>query len=105
MPSSNQLREYVLEQLASLGNIKSKQMMGEFLLYYNDTLFGGIYDNRLLIKKSKSNGVYCLTEDIPYPQAKPMYLVDNLDDPQYLCDLIITTCNDLKKTQAKNKNS
>ena len=51
-------------------------MMGEFLLYYNNVLFGGIYDNRLLVKIVDTNKKYNMQEEIPYESAKPCW-----DDP------------------------
>ena len=96
MPSSKQFKDFILEQLRELNNIICKPMMGEFLLYYNGILFGGIYDNRFLIKKTFSNKDYSLAEEIPYENAKPMYMIENLDDAEYLKKLIITTCEDLK---------
>ena len=80
MASSKQFKDFVLEQLREINNITCKSMMGEFLLYHNGILFGGIYDDRFLIKKTLSNKDYSLTEEIPYENAKPMYMVENLDD-------------------------
>ena len=96
MSSSNQFKDFILEQLRELDNITCKSMMGEFLLYYNGILFGGIYDDRFLIKKTNSNKEYLLAEVIPYKNAKPMYMVENLDNVDYLSNLIKTTCEDLK---------
>ena len=96
MSSSKQFKDFILEQLRELDNITCKSMMGEFLLYYNGILFGGIYDDRFLIKKTNSNKEYSLAEEIPYKNAKPMYMVKNLDDVDYLNNLIKTTCEDLK---------
>ena len=95
MASSKEFKDYILEQLRGLKNISCRPMMGEFLLYHNDILFGGIYDDRLLIKITNSNKNYCLTEEIPYPKGRPMFLVENLEDIAYLSELITTTCNDL----------
>ena len=52
MASTKSYRDFILEQLRLLDNINCKSMMGEYLLYYNGILFGGIYDDRLLVKKS-----------------------------------------------------
>ena len=71
-------------------------MMGEYLLYYCGVLFGGIYDDRLLIKKVESNEKYELFEEIPYDGAKSMYQIENIDDQEELRDIIINTYNDLK---------
>ena len=97
LPSSKDFRDFILEQLRNLDNIDYKPMMGEYLLYFNHILFGGIYDNRLLIKITNSNKKYNLLKEIPYKTAKPMYLIENLDNIEYLCNLIKDTCNDLKK--------
>ena len=96
MASTKEYRDYILEQLNLLDNISYKPMMGEYLLYYRDVLFGGIYDDRLLIKKVESNKKYELSEEIPYDGAKSMYQIDNIEDPEELREIIINTYNDLK---------
>ena len=96
MASTKEYRDYVLEQLSLLGDISYKPMMGEYLLYYRGVLFGGIYDDRLLIKKVESNKKYELSEEIPYNGAKPMYQIDNIDDQEELREIIINTYNDLR---------
>ena len=96
MASTKEYRDYVLEQLNLLGDISYKPMMGEYLLYYQDILFGGIYDDRLLIKKVESNKKYELSEEIPYDGAKSMYQIDNIEDPEELREIIINTYNDLR---------
>ena len=96
MASSKQFKDFILEQLRDLQGITYRPMMGEFLLYYKGILFGGIYDDRFLIKKTISNEHFALSEELPYEKAKPMYMVENLDDTEYLNELIQTTCKDLK---------
>ena len=54
-------------------------MMGEYILYKDGIIFGGIYDNRFLVKKTKTTENLGLKEQIPYPGAKPMLLVDSED--------------------------
>ena len=95
MATTKDYRDYILEQLKILDNIKYKPMMGEYLLYYNNILFGGIYDNRLLVKKVKSNKQNNMKESIPYDGAKSMYLVDNVDNQEILKDIVLNTCKDL----------
>ena len=94
MASTKDFRDFVLEQL-NFDEIVCKPMMGEFLLYYSNKLFGGIYDNRFLIKKTNSNKKYSLCEEIPYKNAKPMYLVEDLEDKEYLEKLVKETCKEL----------
>ena len=96
MSSTKEYRTFILEQLSILDNITYKPMMGEFLLYYNGVLFGGIYDDRLLVKIVGNNEKYNMKEAIPYDGAKPMYLVDDVDNQELLRDIVLDTCKDLK---------
>ena len=96
MASSKDYRDFILDQLSILNGITYKPMMGEFLLYYNGLLFGGIYDDRLLVKKTDTNSCYEMDEAIPYTGAKPMYMVDS-DDQELLKDIVLDTCRGLKK--------
>ncbi len=95
MATVKEYKEYILEQLNLLDNITCRSMMGEYLLYYNDTLFGGIYDNRLLIKIVETNKKYNLQEQIPYKNAKPMFLVDNIEDKELVREIVLESCKDL----------
>ena len=95
MATSKEYKEFILEQLDLLNNITCKSMMGEFLLYYNDVLFGGIYDNRLLVKIVETNKKYNMNEVLPYTSAKPMYLVDEVDNKKFLREIVIETCKGL----------
>ncbi len=95
MATTKDYRDFVLEQLNLLDNITCKSMMGEYLLYYNNILFGGIYDDRLLVKIVDGNKKYNMLESIPYDGAKPMYLVDDIDNQKTLKGIVIDTCKDL----------
>lgn len=95
MATSKEYKDFILEQLELLDNISYKAMMGEFLLYYNSVLFGGIYDNRLLVKIVNSNKKYNMQEQLPYNGAKPMYLVDDVDNKELLKEIVLATCKGL----------
>lgn len=95
MATTKEYRDFILEQLNILDNITYKPMMGEYLLYHNGTLFGGIYDDRLLVKKVDSNKKYNMKETIPYDGAKSMYLVDDIDNKERLKEIVLDTCKDL----------
>ena len=95
MATTKEYRDFILEQLNLLNTITCKSMMGEYLLYYNGILFGGIYDNRLLVKIVNSNKKYDMQEQIPYESAKPMYLVDDIDNKEVLKEIVIETCKGL----------
>ena len=95
MASSIDYLEYVLDLLKDTKVITYKKMMGEFLLYKNNILFGGVYDDRFLIKKTKSVESLGLKEVIPYPTAKPMLLVDT-EDSEEIATLINLVIKDLE---------
>ena len=97
MATTKVYRDFILKQLNLLDNITCKSMMGEYLLYYNGILFGGIYDDKLLVKIVDSNKKYNMRESIPYESAKLMYLVDDVDNREILKDIVLDTCKDLKK--------
>lgn len=96
MATTKEYKDFILEQLNSLDNITCKSMMGEYLLYYNNVLFGGIYDDRLLVKIVDTNKKYDMEEAIPYDGAKIMYLVDDVDNIDKLKDIVLDTYNGLK---------
>lgn len=95
MATTKNYMNFILEQLNLLDDITYKQMMGEYLLYYKKVLFGGIYDNRLLVKMVSGNKKYNMKESIPYEGARPMYLVCDIDDREILKNIILDTYRDL----------
>lgn len=97
MATSKEYKNFILEQLDLLDSITCKAMMGEFLLYYNNVLFGGIYDDRLLVKIVGNNKKYNMQEQIPYESAKPMYLVEDVDNKELLKEIVIETYKGLLK--------
>ena len=102
MSTTKEYKNYVLEKLECLDSIFCIPMMGGYLFYYRDILFGGIYENdNFLIKKTSSNEKYHLMEELPYKGSKMMYLVDHLEDEELLRNIIIDTCKDLKPKKGK----
>ena len=89
MATSKDYLLYVLDLLRDIPGITYKKMMGEYLLYRNGTLFGGVYDDRFLVKKTKSLENKDFKEVIPYPNAKPMLLVD-IEDAEEIEILLIS---------------
>ena len=85
MASTEAYRDFVLGQLSGLDEITHRKMMGEYLLYYRGKLFGGIYDDRLLLKPT--DAAIAMLPDVryetPYEGAKPMVVAD-VDDAERL---------------------
>lgn len=97
MASTKIFKDFVLEQLNLLENVTYKPMMGEFLLYCKGIYFGGIFDDRFLIKSTTTNKDLNLKSATPYEGAKPMLLIENLEDKEYLKKVATQTINGLKK--------
>lgn len=104
MASSKEYLVFILEQLRGLDGVTYRPMMGEYLLYYQGILFGGIYDDRLLFKKGLKNQKHGMSEEIPYPGAKPMYLVEEVDNCSVLEQIVLDTVEDLKRKWLWMKN-
>mgnify|MGYP000054841190 CR=1 FL=1 len=80
-------------------------MMGEFILYYRGKVFGGIYDDRLLVKPV-SMALRLMPDaemEQPYHGAKEMILVDDVDNRQFLCELVESMWEELQVTLDKNE--
>ena len=90
MASTKDYLDFVLEQLSGLDEVTFRAMMGEYILYYRGRVFGGIYDDRLLVKPVPA--VVRLIPDasmeLPYEGAKEMILVDDIDNREFLRELI-----------------
>lgn len=106
MATGKQYIEYLSGQLKGLDGIVFRPMMGEYLLYFKERLAGGVYDERLLIKPVPSARAYMPNAEdaIPYAGAKPMILVDNTDDGEFLCGLFTAIYGDLPAPKTKKKN-
>ncbi len=96
MATAKSYCEFVVEQLRETGKISCRPMMGEYMLYCNSVLFGGVYDNRLLIKRTTGNAKFDLPEVIPYPHAKPMHHIEDVEDCNLLVEIVTTTVADLR---------
>ena len=103
MASSKEYLNYILEQLSEAEEISYRPMMGEFIIYCQGKVVGGIYDDRFLIKPVKS--AKALTpeamEELPYEGAKPMLSVDNIDDKTFLAELVAAVADELPAPKKK----
>lgn len=105
MASSREYLDFILEQLSGVNGITSKQMMGEYILYINGRIFGGIYDDRFLVKPTKSAKAMMPDADLelPYEGAKEMLLVDNVDNREFLTGLVTAMADELPAPKQKKK--
>ena len=105
MASSKEYLCFILEQLSDLDEISYRSMMGEYIIYYKGKIIGGIYDDRLLVKPVETAQKY-IPETVlmsPYPGAKEMILVDNVDSKGYLTTLFEAMFDELPASKPKKK--
>lgn len=105
MASSREYLEFILGQLSGLEEITHRAMMGEYILYYRGRVIGGIYDDRLLVKPVPS-AVSRMPEaprELPYEGARPMLLVGNVDDREFLTELIGAMYEELPAPKPKKR--
>ena len=104
MTSSKDYLEYVLEQLSHLDDISHRAMMGEYIIYYRGKIIGGIYDDRFLIKPVKSAMAMMpdASMELPYEGAKEMILIDDVDDRDFLNELLDAMYDELPAPRKKN---
>ena len=105
MASGKEYLEFVLDQLSPLPEITYRTMMGEFILYDRGRIFGGIYDDRLLVKDvpaARKLMPEAVTE-LPYEGAKPMLLVEDVDDKEKLQELVQAMYPELPEPKKRRK--
>ena len=105
MGSSKEYLEYILEQLSDLEDISHRAMMGEYILYYRGKIFGGIYDDRFLIKPVKiaREMMPDANMELPYDGAKEMLLVDDVENREFLKELIEAMYDELPAPRKRKK--
>ncbi len=103
MASSKEYLDFILEQLSELDGVTYRAMMGEYIIYYNGKPIGGIYDDRFLVKPVPSARAMMPEAEpaLPYPGAKEMLLVDDVDDRDFLRELIVSVYNELPEPKRK----
>jgi TfoX/Sxy family transcriptional regulator of competence genes len=104
MASRKEYLDYILEQLSELDDIFYRGMMGEYIIYYRGRVVGGIYDDRFLVKPTKSAAAMMPNADreLPYKGAKEMLLVDNVDNKAFLRDLLEAMFDELPAPKKKD---
>ena len=99
MSSTREYMDFVMDQLSDLDDVSFRAMMGEYVLYSDGLVFGGIYDDRLLVKRVPENAKYKMDEVIPYKNSKPLYFVEDVDDKEKLAEIVRDTVKGLLEAQ------
>ena len=87
MASSPEYLEYVLDLLSEVEDVSTRKMMGEYLLYAGGKLFGGVYDDRFLVKETQASAAALSAHEVPYEGAAPMLVVD-IEDRETVAELV-----------------
>lgn len=103
MASSKEYLNFILEQLSELNDVSYRAMMGEYIIYYRGKIVGGIYDDRFLVKPTKSATAMMPNADmeLPYDGAKEMLLVDDVDNKEFLRELLEAMYDELPAPEKK----
>lgn len=103
MASSKEYLEFVLDQLSLFDEISYRSMMGEYIIYYQGKIVGGIYDDRFLIKPTKSAKEMMpkAQYETPYDGAKEMLLVDDIDNKDFMNELLNAIVDELPAPRKK----
>ena len=105
MGSTKDYLEYILEQLSFLDEITYRSMMGEYIIYYRGKIIGGIYDDRFLVKpvKSAKEMMPNAPMELPYEGAKEMLLVDDVENREFLKELLEAMYDELPAPKKRRK--
>ncbi|WP_281667081.1 TfoX/Sxy family protein [Parascardovia denticolens] len=103
MASSKEYLDFILKQLSELDDVTYRAMMGEYIIYYRGKIVGGIYDDRFLVKPTKSAVEMMPNADteLPYDGAKEMLLVDDVDNKDFLRELLEAMYEELPAPKKK----
>ena len=102
MASSAEYLEYVLDLLTDVPEVTTRKMMGEYLLYSSGKLFGGVYDDRFLVKDTPTSRAALSTSEVPYDGASEMMLVD-IEDRDSVADLVISMLSELPEPKGRRR--
>lgn len=102
MASSKEYLEFILDGCSGLS---ARAMMGEYVLYYGGKVVGGVYDNRLLVKPTPSATALLpeAPKELPYEGAKPMLLVEDVENRDLLTELFDAICEELPEPKKKKQ--
>ncbi len=100
-----ELKNYLLEQFSPLVEVTSRPMMGGYIFYYRGKIFGGIYEAGFMVKITKASKKHMIgaKEIPPYKGGKLMILVDDIDDKDKLCNMVLEMYDELPQPKSKNK--
>lgn len=105
MSDNKELVEYIMEQLDELGEVRNIPMMGGYVFYYRERIFGGIYEGGFMVKDTEASKRHMPDSEpeAPYEGAKPMLPVTILEDKSKLQDMVREMFDELPKRKPRKK--
>ena len=104
MSSTKEYLEFIMEQLSKLNDVRYRAMMGEYIIYYRNKIIGGIYDDRFLVKQTKSAKKLMPNAplELPYEGTKEMLLVEDIENNEFLKELFDSMVDELPTPKKRN---
>ena len=105
MSTSKEYFEFIAGQLSGIADVTYRAMMGEYVIYYRGRIVGGIYDDRFLVKPVQA-AIRLMPDalpEIPYDGAKPMLQVQDVDDREFLSELLNAMYDELPESKKRRK--
>lgn len=105
MADKKELAAFIMDELSELGNVRNIPMMGGYVFYYNERIFGGIYKSGFMVKITQASKKY-MPDSIPEPPyagAKEMLPVTILENRQLLCEMVREMYDELPERKIKKK--
>ena len=108
MASSKDFANFVCDQIREAGDIANRKMFGEYAVYCDGKVVALICDDQLFVKKTGAAGTLLgagAEEGLPYPGAKPYYLISDIDNRSFLTRLVKAVCDELPTPKPKKGNA
>ena len=101
---NKRMMEYVMDQLSGLPGVRQIPMMGGYVFYYNERIFGGIYGSgELLIRITGTSKKYMpdAEPELPYEGTKEMLPCTILDDREKLQRMVVEMWEELPERKRR----
>ena len=100
---AKELATYLMEQFERIEDVTSRAMMGGYIFYYKEKVFGGIYEPGFMVKITKASKKYLPEAEVlpPYKGGKNLILVDDIDDRELLCNMVSEMYDELPASKLK----
>lgn len=105
MASNIDFVQYITDQCSGAGEIEARKMFGDWGMYCNGKIFGLVSDNGFYVKPTEAGRKMLRSEMLrpPYEGAKPYFYIEDVDDREYLSELVAASCAELPEPRAKTK--